>query len=119
MSMFDLFPKSDNPHEYSADEVLEKFLRHVERLVEYWHGIDGDCRRRMEGLAFSILTALDGGAADLPAFIVAPNPHPEDKAFLQEEGCDWYPENHEVETQIKANISGGLHELLWRERGGR
>lgn len=107
------------PHELTEEEVREKFLRHVWGLVEYWGKVEG-ADNRLEGLAFSILTALDGAALSLPAFIVAPYPHPEDKAYHQGEGEDWYPENDSA--KVNGNISGSLHEHfleLKPPKGGR
>ena len=102
---------SEQPREYTEDEVCDAFLAHVRDSIEYWHDLpDKTCRERMRGLAFSILSALDGSAMDLPAFIVAPSPHPDDKAFHQENDENWWPENHDKD--IAADISGGLHELL-------
>jgi len=102
---------SEQAREYTEDEVRDAFLAHVRDSIEYWHDLpDQTCRERMRGLAFSILSTLDGSAMDLPAFIVAPSPHPDDKAFHQEIGENWWPENHNA--GVKASISGGLHELL-------
>jgi len=55
--------------EFSKDEVIEKFLLHIAGLINCW----GDEQRRtssqerLEGLAHSILVALDGRSASLPA----------------------------------------------------
>jgi hypothetical protein len=101
--------------EWTEDEIREKFLAHVRVMVDYW---DREPRaetqkRRLEGLAFSILVALDGCAGGLPGFIVAPSPHPEDKAFHQSEGENYYPENHEAD--VKGDIAGCLHELFYKK----
>ena len=54
---------------FNKDEVIEKFLLHIAGLIKYW----GDEQRRaptqerLEGLAHSILVALDGRSASLPA----------------------------------------------------
>jgi hypothetical protein len=96
--------------EYTTEQVREKFLTHVGGLIPYWAKQEGTVERRLEGLAFSLLVLLDGGVASLPKFIVAPDPHPTDRAFHQENGENWFPENHEA--SLKSDISGCLHELL-------
>lgn len=99
--------------EYSAEEVKEQFLDYIRDMVRYWSKIqlskgkgptsqEEDIRARLDGLAFSILVALDGGAADLPNFQVMCDPHPENKPYCQEEGLNWYPEG--------AVLPGSLHE---------
>ncbi len=69
-------------------------------MVEYWAALDMPEMARLEGLAFSILVALDGEAAAIPAFIVAPYPHPDDKHYHVENGENYYPENHDPEPMI-------------------
>lgn len=99
--------------EYSTDEVREQFLRKVNGIVKFWHELEDSTElEKLSGVAFSIMSTLDGCAIDLPGFIVAPTPDGNDKEFHQEEGSDWYPENHEVEDKISCDISGCLHELL-------
>ena len=99
--------------EYTTEEVREKFLRKVNGIVKFWHEVkDRTELEKLDGVAFSIMSTLDGCAIDLPMFIVAPAPHETDKEFHQEDGSDWYPESHEVENEINGNISGCLHELL-------
>ena len=103
-------------HEYTEDEVREKFLKYVWTIIDYWEGRFDPivalypCRRKLEGLAFSMLVTLDGGSMELPGFIVAPDPHPEDKEFLQGKGENWYPENYEAD--VRCDIGGCLHELF-------
>lgn len=103
--------------EITADQVRDDFLSHMRTMVEYWVHADlspddrGDVRRRVEGMTFSILAALDGCAGNLPKFIVAPDPHPDDRQFRISEDEDWYPENHGLD--VKADISGGLHENFY------
>lgn len=95
--------------EYTEEEVREHFLKSVRGLVNYWDKIETkDSKEKLESLAFSILSLLDGSQVSLPKFIVAPDPHPDDKDFLEKEGENWYPENHK--SNVKCDISGVLHE---------
>jgi hypothetical protein len=107
--------------ELTADEVQRAFLDHVWRLISYWaseHGSNVDlglpARERLSGFAHSLLVAIDGASANLPAFILAPEPHPDDRQYCIDEGENWWPENRDVE--LNADISGGLHELLYHYR---
>lgn len=99
------------PREMTTNECRERFLGHVAATVRYWDHEPVTCREKLEGLAFSILVAIDGDAS-LPAWILAPFPHEEDKAFNQSEGENWYPENST--DAVTADISGGLHEQIHR-----
>jgi len=107
-------------HEYAEAEVREAFLKHVWETIDYWDGkydqmvAQYPCRRKLEGLAFSLLVMLDEGSADIPGFIVAPCPHPDDKAFLQGEGENWWPENHEAD--VACDIGGTLHDSFHNVR---
>jgi hypothetical protein len=82
----------------TQEEAVKKerdlFLGHVRTMIAYWndaHGSRGDQKQRLEGLAFSIMVALDGGAGSLPSgYVVAPNHSP------------------------SVDIAGSLHELLFR-----
>lgn len=98
--------------EYTGEEVKELFLRHVNDLIAYWEKQSGTTLYKMEGLAFSMLATIDGSDGIMPKFILAPDPHPEDKEYHIEKKSDYYPENHKIENEIRGNISGGLHELI-------
>lgn len=107
----------DESREYTEDEVRENLLSYIWTMISYWkdEARKPDTQGKLEGLAFSILTALDGCANGVPAFIVAPNPHPDDKDYLIDNGENWFPENHE--SEVKCNLSGSLHELFFSFRG--
>lgn len=94
-------------------EVREKLLKQLRIDARYWANLEGrTCLEKVEGAIFSTLVALDGEAGDLPAFIVAPNPHPDDRDFLKNEGKNWYPENHK--SKIACNIGGSLHDNFYK-----
>lgn len=98
--------------EKSEDEVREEFLNHIRGLVEYWDGVEKDTtKEKLEGLAFSILSTLDGNTS-LPSFIVAPLPHEDDKEYSIDNDEDYYPENNN--SNIKCDISGCLHEIFFK-----
>jgi hypothetical protein len=101
--------KTDGPHELAADEVREKLLSHIWGMIDYWdkESRAETTRAKMEGLAFSILTALDGGSCALPGFVVAPSPHESDIDFHKEHGENWYPP---FEEDHVCDIGGSLHD---------
>ncbi len=95
--------------ELTAEEVQEKFLKHIWALIEYWESNKDrpDARGKLEGLAFSILTVIDGESIAMPGFFLAPDPHPEDKPYNESRGENWFPEN---DIELVGDISGNLHE---------
>lgn len=99
------------PRQMTDDEVRAAFLRHVWTMIDYWAADrrTPDTRDKLAGLAFSILTAIDGFSMALPAFTLAPDPHPDDAAFHAANGVDWYPPGPDVEH----NIAGGLHDAFY------
>jgi hypothetical protein len=102
-------PEKPEPRVYTEEEVRKMFLEHVWTLVQFWENESRqpDVRAKLGGLAFSILATLDGSSIGIPAFIVAPHPHPSDKAFHSDEGRNYFPENHKAKVQ---DIAGSLHE---------
>ena len=77
-------------------------------VVDFWDKTEQSRRDAIRGCAFSILVALDGDDVSLPGFVVAPNPHPDDRQDCIDRGENYYPEAPEVEC----DIAGSLHELL-------
>lgn len=99
-------------HEYTNEEVTALIMSHVRGLIRYWETVelDGtkDTQVRLEGLAFSIFSMLDGSTMTLPEFIVAPNPHPLDHTFLEHQGKSWFPMN--FGANVNGNLGGSLYE---------
>lgn len=100
-------------HEYTEDEVRDMFLRHVWDMINYWDEVKENKREAMEGLAFSLLAALDGGVPQLPAFIVCPIPNGEDKDYLISQGQNWFPP---FDGDDPCDIAGVLHELFYKAK---
>jgi|SRR5579875_117459 len=95
-------------HQYSRAEVREKFRSGIRGIVDYWAMLPGKTdHERCEGVAFSILAAIDGCSAALPRFLLVPAPHPDDKRFCEQRGENWYPEPPAIAV---CDISGRLHE---------
>jgi len=96
--------------QYTDDEVREMLSTHIFNLIDFWekNSTRATVREKLSGLAFSILSTLDG-CSDLPAFIVAPDPHQDDKEYHIQRGENWFPENHE--TEINCDLPY-LHETF-------
>jgi len=96
---------------FTCEEVRENFLMHIAVMIDYWEGIPngGSPRSRLEGLAHSILVALDGGSAALPGFVVAPAPHSSDREYCIANGENFYPET----PAASCDIAGELHERMY------
>jgi hypothetical protein len=94
---------------YTNDEVRAKFLSHVNHLVKYWAEQPNQTDfEKVEGVAFSILSVIDGCSMNLPGFVLAPQPHKDDKQFHIGNDEDYYPRTKKVKT----DIAGTLHERL-------
>jgi len=106
--------KKKEPREYTTEEVRNLFLKKMKEIADVWaNSPNKSASERCNGVAFSILAELDGESSTLPAFIVAPAPHPDDKEFNRKKGENWFPENPD-ESKIKGDISGELHELWYK-----
>lgn len=83
------------PRVYTPDEVRDMLMDYIWGTVDYWDTVEGerDQRSRLAGLAFTLLSTLDGCSAELPGFLVTPMPHETDKDYHQEEGQNWFPED--------------------------
>lgn len=96
---------------YTKEEVIEQFMNKVWSSIRYWTTIPKkSIAGRISGFAFTLLAELDGCSASLPKFIVAPDPHPDDRSFCESEEVEWFPENYE--NRIECDISGSLHEVF-------
>lgn len=107
---------------YTKAEVRQQFLRHVADLVDYYEQESRapSTRKKLEGLAFSLLVALDGMSGWLRTkFIVAPDPHPEDKEYRRRRGQRWFPETERPRTDISGELHDDFAALLKRRRRSR
>jgi len=94
---------------YTEEEVRDEFLAHIRYLARYWATTPDRQTplERCQGLAFSILNIFDG-TSGLPAFDIVLSPHPDDKAFHQSEGENWYDPGMMINDCM-------LHELFYAE----
>lgn len=102
------------PREYTNKEIRDMVLGQVWDMVDYWAECpptNRNLRERMAGLAFSILTMIDGDCIALPAFRVCSDPHADDKEYRRSRGINWFPEN---EGELNGEITEiPLHEVFF------
>ena len=103
------------PREYTQEEMEAIFLGKVREEINRWEEMpERTVRQKLEGLALTILAILDGEGGNLPGFIVAPLTHHNDKQYSIDKGENYYPENHQIEGMVKADIAGQLHNQLFK-----
>lgn len=105
------------PRAVTADELRDRLLDHIRTMAAYWAKLpDVDratgkpitIRDRCDGVAFSILAALDGSSGALPGFDLIARPHESDKAYCQANRENWIEPN--------TVISDMLHEHFYVRR---
>lgn len=100
--------------EKTVEQVRDEFVTNVKNMVDYWAKVDVDTtKERLEGVAFSIMSALDGCAMALPPFIVSPLAFEEEKKEAIDNDDDYYPVNDGSTTSC--DISGSLHDCFSRK----
>lgn len=105
----------NEPRVYTDEEILNKVMAHIWSLIDYWDEVENrPSREKITGAVFSILSMLDGCSTELPGFLIAPRPHEDDKDYLVDQGENYFPENHEIENQLKGEIGKFmLHEQFY------
>jgi hypothetical protein len=98
----------NKPRAYTTEEVREEFLKTVWALIQYWEVVPDPNISSCEGVAFSILSLLDGCNAGIPGFKVTPMPHPTDRKYCIQHGENYYPRT--------GDIAGHLHEFFYKHR---
>lgn len=98
---------TEAPRAYTAEEVRAQILTHIAAMSKYWAEVPGQSiQDRCDGVAFSILTMMDGCTMALPQMDLKLNPHPEDQEFCKSKGENWFEPGMEV--------GGALHEEISR-----
>jgi len=84
-------------------------------MINYWEGDANDAetlRGRLEGLATSILSAIDGYSnTPLPSYALIPIPHPDDKLRDISHNLNYYPRAQIQDGQC--DIAGELRHGLY------
>lgn len=107
------------PREYTEKEVRAKFLKHIWGLIAYWEREHRapTSQEKLEGLAHSIMSMLDGNNGGIPAFIVAPLPDKGDKEWSLAHKENYFPYNPRnadgSPTNVNCDIAGSLARQLF------
>lgn len=97
--------------EYTKEEVRNMVLTRMKHLAQYWATSQnaGTVKDRCEGVAFSILTMIDGCASGMPAFDLVARPHKDDKAFQIAEGENWMPDGMVINDDCQ------MHDMFYED----
>lgn len=109
------------PRELTEEEMRKRFLNQVQGIVDFWlrDSRQETVREKLEGVAFSILTILDGESGDLPGFHVTPSTTKEDQEFWKSIGEDWWASTpKEILNNLKVDLAGSLHDEYCKLNGG-
>ena len=103
---------------YTEEEVRDQFMQQVAATAVYWATLKPnpnspfpENRReltaveRCNGLAFSIMSLIDGCTMSLPGINLSVQPHEDDKEFCQKIGENWF------EPGMVFNANDALHEI--------
>lgn len=102
--------------EYTAQEIRQQVLAHVKTVVDYWAALPGiSVEERCDGVAFSILTMVDG-CGSLPAFTISVDAHTEDKDLHISEGKNWYPPG--VAINEDCQLHDEYSQMKWGNKEG-
>lgn len=106
-------------HELTDKECRKRFLKTVWCYIDSWDksSTATTSRKKLEGLAFSLLALLDGCDDDLPAFIVAPIGDHTDPEYHKKRGESWWPTNSDIQAQ--ADMGGFLHDDFYKHQPER
>jgi hypothetical protein len=105
---------TDSPRAYTSDELRDKFLHEVRTIAAYWAGLpDHDratgkamtVRDRCDGVAFSILSVLDGATLDIPGIDLVFQSAEEDKEYYIQNGENWIEPGTVVSTTLRYHFS--------------
>lgn len=89
---------TDTPRAYTSEELRDKFLQEVRTIANHWARLpDRDpatgtiftAKERCDGVAWSILSLLDGETLDIPGIDLVFQPSEEDKQYHIENGENW------------------------------
>ena len=91
----------------SKEDMRDVFLSQVNCITHYWSTVDASERKKLDGVAFSIMNIFDGTCGGFPCAVdLVLRPHEDDKQFNIDEGEDY------VEDGMCINDDVCLHELI-------
>lgn len=98
------------PRPFTAEEEQRMLVKHIRSLARYWAGVpEKNKQEACDGLAFSILAALDGSSPSIPAYHLTVSVHESDEAYCKKQGENWHVEG------LKITAETHLHELYYNQ----
>jgi len=88
------------PRAYTEAEVTKGFLEHIQRLAVYWADQGASKADACDGLAFSILSMLDGCAMAVPGFTLTADVDHDYKTYCQSGGENWVEPDTKLEPML-------------------
>lgn len=80
------------PRAFTVDEMKKEFVDNVREMARYWSNIPNKTPKELcDGLAFSLLSMIDGCSLDIPSYDIIPSPHADDEQYCRDNGENWYP----------------------------
>jgi hypothetical protein len=86
----------------TVDQARDNLVSHIWSLIHYWRMVDPgrSTDYKMEGLAFSILTMLDGESLNLPAMSVTPIADPDSEWPSEDIGGSLHERFHDIGREM-------------------
>lgn len=107
----------ETPRAWTADEIRDMLIEKFREIADYWAETDlkrpefgnmtpqEDIAYRCHGVAFTMLSTLDGCSMDLPGFDLIPTPHPSDKQYCIDEEENWFDPEMRISTTLHEYFS--------------
>jgi len=84
----------------TEEKVRDEFIGSIKNLVSYWSTVENiSDREKCDGVAFSILTLMDG-CSDMCGIDLVLRPCPEDKAYHKDLDEDWYEDGMVINNDM-------------------
>lgn len=99
-----------DPRPYTPEEMRNEFIKIVQTIVNYW-AYKACCENdlaKCRGVAFSILSLLDGNNVYFPGTEITIRPHPQDAEYNKKMGNNWVEDG--------TILPQPLHEFYYTER---
>lgn len=92
----------------TADEARDEFLDSVRNIAKYWAEQPNQSpQERCDGVAFSILSMIDGSTLAMPPIDLRLSPHVDDRAYCESQGENWFEPGQVINECA-------LHELYFK-----
>lgn len=112
---------AEKPRQYTVEEQRKMFLDHLRGLIHYCEheSRSETSKEKLELLAFSFLTMIDGVSCGMPGFDLVPRTHESDPEDHRDHGENWWPSNahlDDIEGYEPINGAVHLHDLFFEKK---